>query len=299
MVIPLAVSCRPGYPVLFYWENHSFCFECGIWWHAYEVRIVYPILPVKTPDTALICLTHLTSRYPLNQLRRDNMGSKSALTEDDSLFQELAASYANANPSMEAGSSCTEKGPAGLLHGADWNEHIGAMMDYLYFKHQTLMVGSHASSVLCVTRHMHWRLVGVESLCWHIIHGSMYVTSRLLPIFLVASILQRQSCLSCGWRICSPSLLWSRKLIKVYWKSDGRWGEGALIECLFLLPGVAGQVLSSTGSPMTDAVAEIQGLEHPLRLSKDGRFFRIMPVGEFAILASDVGKSFEVKILQL
>ncbi|ELT87633.1 hypothetical protein CAPTEDRAFT_132113 [Capitella teleta] len=87
----------------------------------------------------------LFARYPLNKERRNSMGLKSAATEDDDLYRLMAETYVKANPIMAALQPCSDASPTGAIHGAQWDPHSGAMMDYLYFKHNTLMISAHIS----------------------------------------------------------------------------------------------------------------------------------------------------------
>ena len=71
---------------------------------------------------------------------RDSLGTKSYVTQDEASFTMLAEAYAKPHPSMNIGEACGARGPTGLVHGGEVAENEGALMDYLYFKHHTLMV---------------------------------------------------------------------------------------------------------------------------------------------------------------
>ena len=79
-------------------------------------------------------------RYPIHKLRRDSNGEQTFRTEDDSLFNQLATVYTNANPGLAKRAGCGDKTPSGVIHGAEWMPREGALMDYLYYQHGVLMV---------------------------------------------------------------------------------------------------------------------------------------------------------------
>ena len=82
-------------------------------------------------------------RYPLNKPRRNSLGEKSSATEDEESFRLIARAYAEPQTAMSHHGQCdngTAVSPSGVVHGADWRPHSGALMDYLYFQTSALMV---------------------------------------------------------------------------------------------------------------------------------------------------------------
>ena len=78
-------------------------------------------------------------RYPLNRLRRNNFGERSSSTWDELTFRKLAHAYADSNPGMRLGEQACEL-PSGMAHGVEVATREGALMDYMYFTHDVLMV---------------------------------------------------------------------------------------------------------------------------------------------------------------
>ena len=79
-------------------------------------------------------------RYPLNHMRRDDLGHRQPSTEAEETFRMLATILANSHSQMQSSGSCGDHSPSGAIHGVTWNHHKGALMDYLFFRHGTLMV---------------------------------------------------------------------------------------------------------------------------------------------------------------
>ena len=85
-------------------------------------------------------------RYPLNRLRRNDFGERTAETKEEKEFQMLATAYADAHPSMKSNGSCGDDAPWGLVRGAEWKKQDAALMDFVYFRYNTYMVSSYPVS---------------------------------------------------------------------------------------------------------------------------------------------------------
>lgn len=53
----------------------------------------------------------------------------------------LGEAYMNSNNDMKALANCGANSSSGVVHGSQFSSHDGALMDYLYFKHNVYMVG--------------------------------------------------------------------------------------------------------------------------------------------------------------
>ncbi len=79
----------------------------------------------------------------MNQVTRNAMRQRTSETEDEADFVTLAELYQRSNPALatELG-GCSDKAPSGVVRGAEIEENPGALMDYVYYKHNTFMVST-------------------------------------------------------------------------------------------------------------------------------------------------------------
>ena len=73
-------------------------------------------------------------------MRRNDLGQRVGQTEADAVFSELGGAYTEKHARMSQVGVCGERSPHGLVHGVQWHSHRGSLMDYLFYKHGTLMV---------------------------------------------------------------------------------------------------------------------------------------------------------------
>ena len=86
-------------------------------------------------------LKHFLCRVPLNRLRRNDLGIRTASTRDEEVFMMLGESFANNFMNSGIMEHCGDHKEHGVFHGSEVDSHDGALMDYLYFKHNVFMVG--------------------------------------------------------------------------------------------------------------------------------------------------------------
>ncbi len=79
-------------------------------------------------------------RYPLNRLRRNNLGEKSAKTQSEATFVMLGKAYADAHPTINNNGTCGQDMPYGVIHGAAYKPQDTALMDYVHYQYNTYMV---------------------------------------------------------------------------------------------------------------------------------------------------------------
>ena len=91
--------------------------------------------------------------YPLTKAWRNQLGEKTLLSDDDNVFLNLANTYISTNPSLSKANDCESSSLYGAVHGADVSASDGALMDYVYFKHGTLMASRDKYSFFSSRRH--------------------------------------------------------------------------------------------------------------------------------------------------
>ncbi len=82
----------------------------------------------------------LFMRYPLHQSVRIQARQKTFETYDEGTFKMLSDAYRLHHPAM-SGTLCDGQAVGVSVNGAEWEETNGALMDYVYFKEGSLMVG--------------------------------------------------------------------------------------------------------------------------------------------------------------